>query len=311
MLRALHSSLPVVTALVTLFSTGCAGKLRASGSFSARPPTLAVQTSASAQASGAASGQFQGAAVTPSQAQPSCAPSSAPPPPSAQVAYRPVPVFYGVPLANAQDVVFVLDRSGSMSEPAETTASFATPAVTLSTLTTFGSRVAGAVLTATPKTVTPTPTATPFVPFAQFTAQPTKLEAAKAELTSTLAALPDGTRFNIIFFEDNVSALSTSLVSLTPVSRLTTIAFLQSVRPGGTTAAVPALRTAYASRPRRVVFLSDGLANTGGDGRTLLAEARVEMRRGVRFDTVGVGRDQDKSLMKALAVESGGVADTR
>lgn len=61
----------------------------------------------------------------------------------------------------------------------------------------------------------------------------------------------------------------------------------------------------------RVVLLSDGLANTGGSGDTLLAEARAAMHAGVRFDTVGLGIDQDSQLMTALAAESGGMTIKR
>jgi hypothetical protein len=37
----------------------------------------------------------------------------------------------------------------------------------------------------------------------------------------------------------------------------------------------------------------------------------MAMQRGVRFDTVGLGIDQDSSLMTALAAESGGLAVKR
>ena len=48
--------------------------------------------------------------------------------------WRPRPVFYGVPLESAQDVVFVLDRSSSMSESDASTSSLLTPGVALSAL---------------------------------------------------------------------------------------------------------------------------------------------------------------------------------
>jgi hypothetical protein len=41
------------------------------------------------------------------------------------------------------------------------------------------------------------------------------------------------------------------------------------------------------------------------------AEARGAMRAGVRFDTVGLGIDQDSQLLTALAAESGGLAIKR
>lgn len=101
------------------------------------------------------------------------------------------------------------------------------------------------------------------------------------------------------------------MVTMNVATRVNAVAFVHGISADGNTAAVPALRTAYSSRPYRVVFLSDGPANTGGTSQDLLAEARAEMRRGVRFDTVGVGSDQDAPLMQALASESGGVAVKR
>src|SRR5262249_10306987 len=122
---------------------------------------------------------------------------------------------------------------------------------------------------------------------------PSKMEAAKAELIRTLTAMPDGTRFMIIFFDDDLAAFAPHMVMLEPGTRAAAIAFVRGIEPGGSTAAVPALRLAYKAGAARVVLLSDGLANTGGGGDTLLAEARGEMRAGVRFDTVGLGIDQD------------------
>jgi hypothetical protein len=38
---------------------------------------------------------------------------------------------------------------------------------------------------------------------------------------------------------------------------------------------------------------------------------RMQMQQGVRFDTVGLGIDQDSSLMNSLATESGGLSIKR
>jgi hypothetical protein len=137
------------------------------------------------------------------------------------------------------------------------------------------------------------------------------MEAAKAELVHTLQLMPDGTRFMIIFFDDKLNAFAPTMLTLEPGTRDAAIRFVQGIKPGGSTAAVPALRLAYKAGAARVILLSDGLANTGGDGNDLIAEARGEMQRGVRFDTVGLGIDQDSSLMNALAAESGGLAIKR
>ncbi|NVB79553.1 MAG: VWA domain-containing protein [Kofleriaceae bacterium] len=198
--------------------------------------------------------------------------------------------FFGIPLGGAQDVVFVLDHSGSMSG---VSAGFAGSDV--------GMSKTGAVLTGLGAQLVNAKTHT----------LPTKMEAAKQELVHTLAAMPDGTRFMIIFFDDDISAFTPYMATLDPATRDEAIRFVQRIQPGDSTAAVPALRLAYKAGAARVVLLSDGLANTGGSGDDLLAEARGAMQSGVRFDTVGLGIDQDGPLLSTLAAESGGLAIRR
>ncbi|MCC6997041.1 MAG: VWA domain-containing protein [Deltaproteobacteria bacterium] len=199
--------------------------------------------------------------------------------------------FFGVPLDGASDVVFVLDRSGSMA-----TTSFGVAGRDV------GMSQTGSVLGELAGTVINHAAGAPL---------PSKLTAAKQELARVLRLMPDGTRFNIVFFDDDIAALSGTMVTLDPYSREHALAFVAGIRTGGSTAAVPALRAAYGSGARRVVLLSDGLANTGGDGGDLLREARAQMQYGVRFDTVGVGLDQDDALLRTLAAQSGGMAVTR
>lgn len=198
--------------------------------------------------------------------------------------------FFGIPLAGAQDVVFVLDRSGSMGGVA---AGFAGEDVGMSQTGALLAGLGASLVNAKTKTL------------------PTKMQVAKDELVRTLSAMPDGTRFMIIFFDDDLRAFAPHMLVLEPGTRAAAIEFVRGIDPGDTTAAVPALRLAYKAGAAQVVLLSDGLANTGGGGDTLLAEARDAMRAGVRFDTVGLGIDQDSQLMTALAAESGGMAIKR
>ncbi len=198
--------------------------------------------------------------------------------------------FFGIPLAGSQDVVFVLDRSGSMGGIA---AGFAGEDVGMSKTGAVLAGLGASLVNAKTKTM------------------PTKMQAAKDELIRTLSVMPDGTRFMIIFFDSDLSAFAPHMLVLEPRTRAAAIEFVRGIEPGGSTAAVPALRLAYKAGAARVVLLSDGLANTGGDGDDLLAEARAAMRAGIRFDTVGLGIDQDSELMTALAAESGGMAMKR
>lgn len=198
--------------------------------------------------------------------------------------------FFGIPLSGAQDLVFVLDHSGSM---AGVSAGFAGEDL--------GMSQTGAILVGLGATIAN----------AKSKRLPSKMDAAKQELANTLAMLPDGTRFMIIFFDDELAAFAPHMLVLDPQTRAAAIQFVRGIKAGGSTAAVPALRLAYEQGAARIVLLSDGLANTGGGGDDLMREARMAMQRGVRFDTVGLGIDQDSSLMTALAAESGGISVKR
>ena len=67
------------------------------------------------------------------------------------------------------------------------------------------------------------------------------------------------------------------------------LGFVMEQVPTGRTALVPAMRTAFLMNASRIVLLSDGLGNLGGDSRALLRDAREAIRGGVRVDTIGLG----------------------
>lgn len=198
--------------------------------------------------------------------------------------------FFGIPLDEAQDVVFVVDGSGSMAAPAQ------------------GPIAPGGNANATPnQTVTssPPPSASPITT----TAPPvrSKMDAAHEELVDALLKLPEGTRLNVIFFNETIDAFTLDIVPLEGAVRDLIAAFVKQRAPEGGTALGPALRTAFLMNARRVVLLSDGLGNIGGDARSILRDAREAMRGNVRIDTIGLGSDQDAELLRTLAADSGGI----
>lgn len=213
----------------------------------------------------------------------------APPPPPAhnvivEIQSAPVPEFFGIPLDNATDVVFVLDMSGSMDEVAS------------------GRLAQYSVTPTTPPPPPPDPNQPPPPPPA-----PKKIDVAKAELVDALAKLPVGTRVNVIFFNRYLEALGADVEPLSDQSRDAMIKSVSTVGATGSTALAPAMRAAFLMSAKRIVLLSDGLGNVGGGADSVLRDAREAIRGGVRIDTIGLGAGQDGDLLSTLASESGGL----
>jgi hypothetical protein len=207
-----------------------------------------------------------------------------PPAPAVALQGAPVVEFFGIPLEGAQDVVFVLDCSGSMEEPAQ-------------------GAIAQIAAPANPAPAPAPPGAAPPPPPPVLT----KLAVARGELIDALQRLPEGTRLNVIFFNRDLDAVAPGLVPLEQIGRDGLIGFVSDTVATGGTALAPAMRTAFLMNARRVVLLSDGLGNIGGDSWDVLRDAREAMHGGVRIDTVGIGSGQDSSLLGSLAGESGGL----
>jgi Mg-chelatase subunit ChlD len=177
--------------------------------------------------------------------------------------------FFGIPLDNAREVVFVFDRSGSMAEDA-------------------GGRAAG-------------------LSYAPGVSMQAKIDVAREELIQALDRLPEGTTLNVIFFSDWLEGYAPQVITIDATTRDSLVDYVKETYPSGSTALIPAMRTAFLMNARRIVLLSDGLGNIGGDSDDLLRDAREAMRGGVRIDTIGLGPDQDTDLMRSLASESGGI----
>jgi Mg-chelatase subunit ChlD len=261
-------------------------------------------------------------------------PPPPPPAPAVQLQNAPVVEFFGIPLEGAQDVVFVLDVSGSMDDPAKGQLAQIsapppapppgpqpTPSADMS-IPPSAAPGPGAPPpppppqpdpnTPPPAPVDPNaqPPVDPNAPPAQTTVQttgPRKIEVAQAELIDALSKLPAGTRMNVVFFNSNVDAISPTILVLDEQNRPTVEAYVRETDADGRTALAPAMRVAFLLNAKRVVLLSDGLGNVNGNSEDVMRDAREAIRGGIRIDTIGIGTDQDRWLLGQLANESGGL----
>ena len=241
-------------------------------------------------------------------------PPPPPPPPPVALQGAAVVEFFGIPLEDAQDVVFVLDCSGSMAEPAQ-------------------GRIAQIAVAGPPAAPPDPPAALPPPAFGQPAPEPPtdsyaaapppqplaapghaaplprprKIDVAQAELVDALSRLPIGTRLNVLFFNRGLEAYAIGLFPLEETRRYDLMGYVRETGPTGPTALAPAMRTAFLMNARRIVLLSDGLGNIGGGALSVLHDAREGMRGGVRIDTIGLGNHQDRELLSTLARESGGI----
>jgi hypothetical protein len=130
---------------------------------------------------------------------------------------------------------------------------------------------------------------------------------AQKELILTLRELPDGIAFGVVFFGDDVSILDDRLWVLDDDSRELAEAFILDTQPFGGTSVIEGMRAAYDLEPTRIVLVSDGRVAHAGGPRLLLLEARVHIDDGVRIDAVGAGIERHTDVLESLARESGGI----
>jgi len=244
----------------------------------------------------------------------------------------PVVEFFGIPLADASDVLFVLDVSGSMSERAEGQIAMLPPPPPVSAPPPAAPPPAGPPPPPdepAPPGAQPPPPATPppmgyppgypppssvpppaaaAPPPAQVgMTTPTKLEVAQSELIDAVAKLPAGTRVNVLIFSNDVDAYAPNMVVIDDTSRAELISFVREMRADGATALQPAMRVSFLLNARRIVLLSDGLGNIGGGRDDIMRDVREAARAPLRIDAIGIGRGQDRRLLSELAAETGGL----
>lgn len=142
-----------------------------------------------------------------------------------------------------------------------------------------------------------------------------KMEKARAALLFGVRILRPQDRFNVISFAGEERLMETRMITADEQGRKRGETFAQSLRPiGGTNinqALVAAMRQfESSSRPKILVFMTDGLPTVGETNATRIVDnARATRIPGLRLFTFGVGYDVNTTLLDKLAAENGGVAD--
>ena len=148
-----------------------------------------------------------------------------------------------------------------------------------------------------------------------------KLDLAKEGVDLAVARLQDADRAALVVYDDEVDTVQ-PLAPATPRLKASLRLALHGVDPGGSTylsggwiagchqlaEATPVTDAdAAATRIRRVILLTDGLANVGILDPGVLGQHAGELRRrGIATTTVGVGQDFDEGLLSAMAEAGGG-----
>ena len=148
-----------------------------------------------------------------------------------------------------------------------------------------------------------------------------KLDLAKEGVDLAVARLRDADRAALVVYDDEVDVVQ-PLAPATPRLKASLRLALHGVDPGSSTylsggwvagcqqlaeATLVASADSSATRIRRVILLTDGLANVGILDPGVLARHAGELRRrGIATTTVGVGQDFDEGLLSAMAEAGGG-----
>ena len=139
-----------------------------------------------------------------------------------------------------------------------------------------------------------------------------KLEVAKRCARWLVSQLRPEDEIAIVDYDEHVRLLAPRA----PVEAPALQAALDRIWPGGTTnlsggwlKGLEQLRGCAAERARKILLLTDGLANVGvTDPEALVALTRTAAKRAIGTTTIGLGDDFDEDLLTAMADAGGGNA---
>lgn len=135
---------------------------------------------------------------------------------------------------------------------------------------------------------------------------PTKLDVARAELVKVLGSIPADVAVNVVAFSSNVTRLWQGPRTLDRAGLSEAIRWIVGLQPRDETEPVAAIEAAASMQPEQIVLLSDGRPTD----RDTVARALLGLAEGVssrmRLDVVGIGPDQDRTFLAALAARGRG-----
>jgi Mg-chelatase subunit ChlD len=146
-----------------------------------------------------------------------------------------------------------------------------------------------------------------------------KFEMARQAVDHAIKLLQERDRLAVVCYDDHIDTLL-GATSATPEARALALERLRAIDARGSTdlcggwlrgageIAPPAQQGLLADEAiRRVLLLTDGLANRGEQNPDALARHAADLRaRGVATSTFGLGADFDETLLSRLATDGGG-----
>lgn len=143
-----------------------------------------------------------------------------------------------------------------------------------------------------------------------------KIDKARRALEYGIRGLGASDRFNVIAFSGDTRLFESGLITADAAGRNRGAAWVRRLAPQGGTNIDEALVAGMqqfpreSTRPRMLVFITDGLPTVGDTAvAKILEHTRAVRRDGVRLFSFGVGYDVNTRLLDRVAAENGGVAD--
>ncbi|NBX26382.1 MAG: VWA domain-containing protein [Planctomycetes bacterium] len=133
-----------------------------------------------------------------------------------------------------------------------------------------------------------------------------KMEALRREIIRTVRALPAGTNWQVVFFDDSAHVLRKGWVQAGTADSETLLGKVDGVGTGGGTDPRSALTFAFTQLdpvPHELFLLTDG--NFDPDARRLLLQLNGGADR-TRIHTLGMGSDAEVGALQAIAQDHGG-----